>query len=373
MVEALGGEMDFRIVTTDREMGDNAHYESITPNRWTEVGKAQVLYLSPARLGARSLFGILASEDADFLYLNSFFAKRFSVIPLLLRELGARGQKAVVLAPRGEFSPGALQLHRRRKRNYLRLARRLRPYRNVLWHASSSHEEQDIRREFGSAAIVRVALPLSQTSPGTVMNGDACPKSPGTLKVAFVSRIVPKKNLVQAIRMLNGISGEIEFDIYGPAEDSAYWRLCEEEMRALPGNVHVEYRSLVEHSSVAGIFSAHHLFLFPTLGENYGHVIFEALNAGCPVLISERTPWRDLEQSNAGWDLPLDRPELFRAALQRCVAMTAEEFRTVSEGARSFVRRFTSEADLLGANRALFTAGGNWESHAVSRFDPSRV
>jgi hypothetical protein len=37
------------------------------------------------------------------------------------------------------------------------------------------------------------------------------------------------------------------------------------------------------------------LFLFPTLGENYGHVISEALASGCPVVISDQTPWRNLE------------------------------------------------------------------------------
>jgi glycosyltransferase involved in cell wall biosynthesis len=371
LVEALGDEMDFRIVTTDRDKVDTKHYEGIEPNCWKEVGKAQVLYLSPERLSIRSMFGILASEKADFLYLNSFFARRFSIIPLLLRELGARGQKAVVLAPRGEFSPGALQLHHRRKQTFIALARRLRPYKDLLWHASTTHEEQDIRRVIGDVTV-RVALPLSQSGPLILTNEDARPcKDPGMLKVVFVSRIVQKKNLLQAIQMLNNISGMIEFNIYGPAEDGAYWSRCEEAIRALPGNVHVEFRSLVEHSAVAAIFSAHHLFLFPTLGENYGHVICEAMSAGCPVLISDRTPWRDLEKSNAGWDLPLDRPELFRAVLQKCVSMTDEEFRTISASARLFVRKFASEADSLGASRALFTTSRNSGINDVYGVDSS--
>ena len=374
LVEALGDEMDFRIVTTDRDKDDDTHYKGIEPDRWNEVGKAQVLYLSPERLGMRSLVRILASEKADFVYLNSFFARRFSIIPLLLRELGARGQETAILAPRGEFSPGALQLHHRRKKTYVALATRLRPYRNLLWHASSPHEEQDIRRVFGPDAMVRVALPFSQSWSQILTNGNACPrKNPGMLKVVFVSRIVQKKNLLQAIQMLNNISGKIEFSIYGPAEDGAYWNRCEEAIRALPGNVHVEFRSLVEHSAVARIFSAHHLFLFPTLGENYGHVICEAMSAGCPVLISDRTPWRDLEQSNAGWDLPLDRPELFRAAIQKCVAMTDEEFRTTSASARFFVHKFTSDADLLSTNRALFTTWRTVKSPDVYGFDSSQV
>ena len=56
------------------------------------------------------------------------------------------------------------------------------------------------------------------------------------------------------------------------------------------------------------------LFFFPAHGENYGHVIAEAMAAGCPVLISDQTAWRNLEEKGAGWDLPLDAPGRFRAA-----------------------------------------------------------
>src|SRR5579863_7029524 len=46
LVEALGDEMDFRVVTTDRDQDEAEHYAGITPDRWTRVGKAEVLYLS---------------------------------------------------------------------------------------------------------------------------------------------------------------------------------------------------------------------------------------------------------------------------------------------------------------------------------------
>lgn len=43
----------------------------------------------------------------------------------------------------------------------------------------------------------------------------------------------------------------------------------------------------------------------PTFNENYGHAIVESFVAGLPVVISDRTPWRNLEKINAGWDIPL--------------------------------------------------------------------
>ena len=47
------------------------------------------------------------------------------------------------------------------------------------------------------------------------------------------------------------------------------------------------------------------LFISTSLNENYGHSIVEALSQGCPVLISDKTPWKQLEKFNAGADLPL--------------------------------------------------------------------
>ena len=52
----------------------------------------------------------------------------------------------------------------------------------------------------------------------------------------------------------------------------------------------------------------HHVFLFPTLGENFGQVILEAMTAGCAILISDATPWRGLQEKGYGWELPLAQP-----------------------------------------------------------------
>ena len=58
------------------------------------------------------------------------------------------------------------------------------------------------------------------------------------------------------------------------------------------------------------------LLFLPTAGENFGHAIQEALAAGCPVLISDRTRWRDLAPKGVGWDLPLSAPDRFVAVLR---------------------------------------------------------
>src|ERR1035441_6761905 len=69
------------------------------------------------------------------------------MLPAALRYLGLLPRASLLLAPRGEFSPGALGLKSLRKRWFMRVANLIGFYRGCLWHASSAFEAADIERE----------------------------------------------------------------------------------------------------------------------------------------------------------------------------------------------------------------------------------
>ena len=110
---------------------------------------------------------------------------------------------------------------------------------------------------------------------------------------------------------------------------------------------------------MAEVFAENDLFFFPTHGENYGHVIAEALVAGCPVLISDQTSWRNLEHEKVGWDIPLDQPEKYIAVLQRCVAMGNEELKALSQRAREYGLKKIINQESIQQNRDLFNIKHN--------------
>ena len=93
--------------------------------------------------------------------------------------------------------------------------------------------------------------------------------------------------------------------------------------------------------------------LLPSLGENFGYVILEALIAGCPILISDRSPWRDLPQKFAGYDLSLDCPSEFGKAIERFAEMDSAEFSRWSRGARSLGVAYCRNKALLEPMRAM--------------------
>ena len=112
-----------------------------------------------------------------------------------------------------------------------------------------------------------------------------------TTKLVFLSRICPKKNLLFAIRALEDVRSSVEFYVYGPIEDRSYWDECVQTASSLPSSIKFIYMGPLSPNDVVSTLTNYDLFVFPTLGENYGHVIVEALSASLPILISNNTPW----------------------------------------------------------------------------------
>jgi glycosyltransferase involved in cell wall biosynthesis len=366
LVDQLGQEFHFLIVTSDRDLGDRQPYSGIVADRWVQRGHADVFYCSPGHRGWRALLRTPQVKTPDLLYINSLFSSWSSIYPLIHYRLGHFGQAPVLLAPRGELSKGALSLKPIKKRAFLWASQLLGLHRGVTFQASSDHEADDIRRQFlvsqislaidmgGRSRDQRIAVARNLSGASTRALAPAI-REPSLFKLAFLARIAPMKNLETALAILSRLSGlAIEFNIYGTFEDTDYWRRCEAAIAALPPNIRVAYRGPVQPEDVETVLSGYDAFLLPTLGENYGHVIREALSAGLPVLISDRTPWRGLEARGAGADLPLDDLDAFARRIRDWAALSPERFEDMRRAARALGDDPVTAAAALEANRQMF-------------------
>jgi len=144
------------------------------------------------------------------------------------------------------------------------------------------------------------------------------------------------------------------FEIYGPVEDSDYWGKCENIIAGLPKNVSVSYKGPVTYDKVLSVLSNYHFLFFPTHGENYGHVILEAMSAGLPLIISDQTPWRGLADNGVGWDIPLEEVVEFRRVLQKCIDLDGREYAIISNNALRFALSVQQEKTALEQNLELF-------------------
>lgn len=362
MVAQLGKEFRFRIVTRDRDLGDATAYPGIVPDEWRRAGDAEVLYTSVSGLAWRRIAALLRSGDCDVVYLNSLFSVAFTFRPLLIRRLVAR-HAPVVLAPRGELARGALALSRWKKRVYLRFLRATGLLTGVTWQASSEHEQVDIRRVLASLGITapRIIIAPDLPPPAVLDEGRAGEHPPvaktcGSLRLVFLARISPMKNLIGAIDALRGVKGDVSLDIYGPVEDTGYWAACERAIGTLGPDVRVSYHGPLPPERVAATLEAHHVLIQPSFGENFGHSILEAMTAGCPVVISDRTPWRGLAPARAGLDVPIDDVASLRTAIERFRDMPAEEFSAWRRGARRYATDVSTDNFAVDQCRGLFRA-----------------
>jgi glycosyltransferase involved in cell wall biosynthesis len=356
-VNHLGDEFEFLIVTRDRDLKENAPYPGVIVEEWQPVGGAKVYYLPPGSCTARGLSRLVKATPHDILYLNSFFDPVFTIRLLLARRLGWLPDTPVILAPRGEFVEGPLRLKYPKKLAYIRLTRLFGFYRDILWQASSEYETEDIVRVMDVPTdSIHVALDLpSRAAPGQGSEVSGRPESDGeALRLVFLSRLTREKNLDYALRVLGRVKADVVFDIVGPAEDGTYWKECNDLIGRLPANVKVNYLGSVSPDRVLELLSRYDLFFFPTTGENYGHVIAEALTAGTPVLISNETPWRDLETDGLGWIRELRDMGSFAAVIEELASMAADERTQRRPQIKEKVMERLLDPAVLEANRRLF-------------------
>ena len=317
LVKALSDEFDFRIITLDRDQAGDAPYAGVLIGAWQEVEEAKVLYLPRADITVSRLAHEVTAVAPQIVYLNGFFDPVFTLRFLLARKLRRVPAVPVLLAPLGDLSAGALEIKRGKKALYLRLARVSGLYSGLTWQASTPMERDDILRTLPHVRPedVRVAADLTDDGGGELPAREGRPAG-APLRVCFLSRISPKKNLDFALRVLMGVTVPVEFTIFGPIDDPAYWDACQPLIGQLPANVRASYGGEVHPAEVRRTLATQDLFFLPTRGENFGHVIYEALSTGVPVLVSDQTPWNDLEARGVGWNMPLGSMAEFARAIE---------------------------------------------------------
>lgn len=321
LVNQAPTEFDVRVVTPDQDLGSPERM-AVTSNSWSAFAETPTYYASVDKLSCLwRMYREVRRLDPDVIYLNSMFHLKFSIIPRILAAVRYIKPRAILVAPRGEFDPGALAIRSTKKRAFLRVFRFFRLQRNITWHASAPLERDAIRSVWGSSANVLVRE--NETSlPNAPLEAS---KHVGPLKAVFISRISEKKGVLTAIEALHGVDSPVEFDIYGPEEDLAYVDKCREVARNLPAHCNVRFCGEVAHEDVRATFNRYDAMFFPTAGENFGHVIAESLSASCPVILNDTTPWTELLREGGGKVVATGSVEEWAKAIDAVASMNPDE------------------------------------------------
>lgn len=350
-VQHMKERYDCFVLTSDRDLNDTEPYIGIEVNRWIDFEPGvQIFYCSPKQLAWRNILQQIRSIKPDFTYLNSMYSRYFTIYPLLMHRMGLINTK-IVLSPRGMLRETALQFRRAKKKIFLSLLKQSGIHKMVHFHATDETEEKDIRKQFGQSIPVTMAPNLAgvvSQYPGTIV------KIEGQLSLIFVGRLHPIKNLDFLLLLLPMVPGNIKLTIVGSEEDKAFVVQCKSYVEKYPSRIRVSFVGELPNHRVPELIRQHHIFALPTQGENFGHAIFEALSIGKPVLISDQTPWRQLEEKKAGWDIDLGKKDLFINAMQRAVNFDQQQYHEWSVAAWRLAKEFSQRPETKNLYYNLF-------------------
>lgn len=351
LVNYLNEDYNFKIITTNRDLNSSDSYPEIPANTWIKSDlNCEVYYAEPNTLNYASIYSIIKKTDFDLVYINSFFSKHFSIIPLRILNKHYP-TKPIVFAPRGMLGEGALAIKSLKKKIFILYSKLVRLHDNVVWHATSKQEEMEIRKTMHPNVKVFCISNL----PKKIFAKEVKSKNVNEIKLCFISRISLKKNLSFALEVLKEVeSYSINYNIYGPIEDIDYWNICENIMKDLPKNVTVNYWGSVEPKDLEEVYSKEHVMFLPTLNENFGHSIVESLLCGCPVIISDQTPWNDLENEGAGYAIALTDKQKFVDAIIHYAKLDQQQFNIESEQAINYISKKIDVNGIIAQYKTLF-------------------
>jgi glycosyltransferase involved in cell wall biosynthesis len=346
---AVGRFVPVQVITRNHDWGISEPYSGIPLDTWIEApgmgatGQVRVWYASASFRRFGAVVRLIRTCRPSVVYLTGMFSVPFTIFPLIAHWLGLFSAR-VVLAPRGMLKASALQYKPAKKRVFLFLFRLLRLHRRVLFHATDEQERRDVVRVMGARAQVVVAAQVPELA---LLNArQTKDKDPEVLRLCMVARIHPIKNIHLALQFLQEVhAGQVFLDIIGPMEDPEYGQLCKTLAQQLPDHIQVVFHAAMPTPEVHQLLAQCDFFYLLTQGENFGHAIFEALALGKPVIISDQTPWRQLAEHRAGWDVALGSPNQISLALQTAAGMSPEAYADWSDGAWNLACQYAASQD----------------------------
>jgi glycosyltransferase involved in cell wall biosynthesis len=348
IVQTFKEEAEWYIVTSTQDLGDAKELEGIVINQWTQLDGIKVLYLDESNQNVEYYKKILNQVDPQVVYLNSLYSKNYTLLPIqAFRQLGLNVK--LIIAPRGMFSKGALAIKPLKKKLFFIYAKLMGVFKTVIWHASSDIEKNEIKSVFKNEKRIHIAPNVSLFQKNVAIKS----KLKGELSIIMVSRISPIKNIHILLKAVatSSFKNNIVVQIIGNIEDKAYYNECTKLIQE--NTLNIKFVGAIPNEQIKPYLQQSNLFCSPTNNENYGHAIVEALSFGLPIIISQNTPWRNLQEKKVGFDLPLEVSD-FSKAIDIFVEMGEEEYNLYSFNAIEYSKSILLNPEVIESNRKLF-------------------
>lgn len=287
----------------------------------------------PSRLGVSNAMrrGLVeAAGAADLVHNHGLW-----MAPNVYSAMAASAaRKALVISPRGTFSPVALRRSAWLKRVFWTLAQGRAVRAAAALHATSEQEYRDIRAR-GLAQPVAV-IPNGIDIPEAAATG----AGPGALRrLLYLGRLHPIKGLEVLIQAWANTAQRFpdwELSLVGPGEAAYRGKL--ERLAADLGAPRVSFAGPAYGAAKGEAYCGADLYVLPSFSENFGMSVAEALAAGLPVIATTGTPWSALVAEGCGWQVE-PKAEPLAAALAEAMARPPETLAAMGARGRTWMAR----------------------------------
>lgn len=250
--------------------------------------------LSRLFVAKRQFCSLLDAIRPDVVHINCCWEVLCSFTVFWAKRMGYR----TVISPHGMLEPWVI------RKNYLKkkLPALLLYQKRSLYLAdaviATARSEKDNLLRLGYNMNVYVV------STGIVVD-DIQLKDSWALKktILFLALLRPNKGadlLIKAVKELRAEFAGFRVVIAGSGEPD-----YEKSLRRLVADVGlgsvVTFTGAVYGETKWCLYREADVFVLPTLNENFGIVVAEALACGTPVITTKGAPWRDLEEWGCGW------------------------------------------------------------------------
>jgi glycosyltransferase involved in cell wall biosynthesis len=347
LISHLNEGFEFYILTRNVDYKSDIPYQDIASDNWVSFNSyTKIHYISSKQLSRKNIKQLLNEKKIDIAFVNGIYSWYFSILPvLLLKSLSI----PTIISARGMLNSQAFSVKPFKKKVFLRIARSIKFYKKVSFHATHKDEEKYIHQQLGENTNVHIAPNL----PRKLNFTDLKHETNNPRKWVSLGRISKEKGILTLLQFLQKTNTECSLDLFGPIYDVEYWHKCQKVIKALPKNVKVAYKGTIESEKVPLVLKNYDFFISLSEGENFGHAILEALSAGLPILISTNTPWKNLAPKKVGWDVHLEHNEIKKAFIE-AIEMNDLDYIEWSNAAFKYAKEFIENPKVIEQNIALF-------------------
>ena len=249
----------------------------------------------------------------------------------LAYQYGRKAGVPYIISPRGMLEPWAWENSRWKKLPLWWLWEQRNIRHAAVLHATAEQEANHLRKR-------GLRQPIAIIPNGVDLPAYKPKRKRGQRMALFLSRIHPKKGLPMLLDAWSELQPEgWELVIAGPDERN-HEKLLKDKVAQRKIRTSVRFHGPAYGTVKDELFRNADLFILPTLSENFGIAIAEALSYGVPVITTTAAPWQEIQQTRSGWWVAPETAPI-TLALREAIALPPEELAQKGERGRQLIEK----------------------------------